>query len=75
MEIKVFGTGCANCKKLLAATQKAVAEKGSDAQVIYVTDMKDIMAAGIMRTPALTVDGKAVVSGRVPSVEEIKKLI
>lgn len=75
MEIKVVGSGCKNCKNLLAATQEAVKELGSDAQVIYVTEMADIIATGIMRTPGLIIDGKIKSAGRVLSVKEIKQLI
>jgi len=75
MEIKVVGSGCKNCKNLLAATQAAVKELGSDAQVIYVTEMADIIATGIMRTPGLIIDGKIKSSGRVLSVKEVKQLI
>jgi small redox-active disulfide protein 2 len=75
MEIKVVGPGCKNCKNLLAATQDAVKELGSDAQIVYVTEMVDIVATGIMRTPGLLINGKIKVMGRVPSIKEIKQLI
>jgi small redox-active disulfide protein 2 len=75
MEIKVVGPGCANCKNLLLKTQDAVKELRSDAQIIYVTEMEDIVAAGIMRTPGLIINGKIKVMGRVPSVKEIKQMI
>ena len=75
MEIKVVGPGCANCKNLLQKTQDAVKELNSDAEIIYVTEMEDIVGAGIMRTPGLIVNGKIKVMGRVPSVKEIKQMI
>lgn len=75
MEIKVVGSGCANCKKLLALTQEAVKELSAQADVIYVTDLQDIMKTGIMRTPGLIINGKVKVMGRVPSSKEIKQLI
>jgi small redox-active disulfide protein 2 len=75
MEIRVVGPGCKNCKNLLTATQDAVKELGSDAQIIYVTEMADIVATGIMRTPGLLINGKIKVMGRVPSIKEIKQLI
>lgn len=75
MEIKVVGPGCKNCKNLLHAVQEAVKELGSDAQITYVTEMADIVATGIMRTPGLLIDDKIKVMGRVPSVKEIKQLI
>jgi small redox-active disulfide protein 2 len=75
MEIKVVGPGCKNCKNLLKATEEAVKELGSDAQIIYVTEMADIMATGIMRTPGLLINGKIKVMGRVPAVKEIRQMI
>jgi small redox-active disulfide protein 2 len=75
MEIKVVGPGCKNCKNLLQATETAVKELGAAAQIIYVTDMVEIAATGVMRTPGLVIDGKIKVSGRVPAVQEIKQLI
>ncbi|MFA9398967.1 MAG: thioredoxin family protein [Clostridiaceae bacterium] len=73
MVIKILGSGCAKCKKLESNTKEAVEELGIDATVLKVTDFKDIMAYGVMKTPALVVDEKVKISGRVPSVSEIKK--
>lgn len=75
MEIKVLGTGCAKCKNLEKLTHEAVAKAGVEASVSKVEDIMDIMAYGIMATPALVVDGKVVVKGRVPSIDEIIKII
>lgn len=75
MEIKVLGTGCPKCKKLEQATIEAVTAAGIDATVSKVEDIFEIMQFGVMTTPALVVDGKVVVKGRVPDVDEIKKLI
>lgn len=75
MDIKVLGTGCPKCKALEKATREAVAETGIDAQVSKVEDIVEIMNYGVMTTPAIVIDGKVVVKGRVPSVEEIKSLI
>lgn len=75
MEIKVVGPGCKSCKNLLHAAEDAVKELGSDAQIIYVTEMADIIATGIMRTPGLLINGKIKVMGRVPAVKEIKQMI
>ncbi len=75
MEIKVLGSGCANCKKLLGFTQEAVKELSASAEVIYVTDMMEIAATGLMRTPGLIIDGTVKAMGRVPSVKEIKQMI
>lgn len=75
MEIKVLGSGCAKCKKLENATIEAVSEIGLDAKVEKVEDIVEIMKFGVMSTPALVVDNKVVVSGRVPKVNEIKELL
>lgn len=72
MIIKVLGSGCANCKNLEKNTKKAVEALGIEAEIIKVTDMKDIMAYGVMKTPALVVDDKVKVMGRVPTADEIK---
>lgn len=75
MEIKVIGSGCTACKKLLGMTQDAVKQLNADAEVIYVTDLADIMKTGVMSTPGLMVNGKVKSTGRVPSAKEVVKLI
>ena len=75
MEIKIVGTGCSNCKNLEKATREAVAELNLDANVMKEEDIVKIMGYGVMRTPALVVDEKVLLYGRVPSVKEIKELL
>jgi small redox-active disulfide protein 2 len=75
MEIKVLGTGCPKCKKLTQITEEAVKESGINATVAKVEDINDIMAYGVMVTPALVVNQKVVLSGKVPKKEEIIKLL
>ena len=75
MEIKVLGTGCARCKSLEKATRKAVEELKLDATVEKVEDMQKIMEYAVMRTPALVIDGKVIMSGQVPKIYEIKELL
>jgi small redox-active disulfide protein 2 len=75
MDIKVLGTGCPKCKKLEQATIEAVAAAGIDATVSKVEDIMQIMQFGVMTTPALVIDGKVVVKGRVPGIDEIKNFI
>lgn len=75
MIIKILGSGCANCRKLEENTRKAVEELGIDATIEKVTDFKDILAYGVMKTPALVVDEKVKVSGRVLTTEQIKKYL
>jgi small redox-active disulfide protein 2 len=75
MEIKVLGTGCANCKSLEKAVINALAEMDIIANVEKVEDIQKIMAYGIMRTPGLVINDKVVLAGRVPSIKEIKEII
>ena len=75
MQLLVIGPGCAKCKTLAQFTEQAVKELGLTAEINKVTDLKQIMALGVMMTPALAVDGEVRVVGKVASVEEIKELI
>lgn len=75
MEIKILGTGCSKCKALEQATQNAINELGFQATISKVEDIVDIMNYGVMRTPALVINEKVVLSGRVPNVKEIKEII
>lgn len=76
MRLEILGSGCANCQKLLAVTEAAVRDLGvRDAEVVKVEDFPTIMAYGVMSTPALVIDGKVVVSGKVPSQAEVSSLI
>jgi small redox-active disulfide protein 2 len=73
--IQVLGMGCPKCKKLAENAEAAAKELGITGSVEKVSDIKEIMRLGVMTTPALVVDGKVKVAGKVPSVEEIKKLL
>ena len=75
MNIKILGTGCPNCKKLYAAAENAAKEMNVDAVFEKVEDIQEIMKYGVMRTPALVINEKVKVFGRIPSVDEIKKYI
>lgn len=75
MDIKVLGTGCAKCKSLEKATREAVAKTGVNATITKVEDIVEIMNFNVMTTPALVIDGEIVVKGKVPSVDEISKLL
>lgn len=75
MIIKVLGTGCTNCKRLEANAQEAVRELGIDAQVLKVERIEDIMAYGVMKTPALVVDEQVKIMGRVATVADIKAVL
>lgn len=73
MIIKILGTGCKNCKKLEANTKKAIENLGLDATIEKVETIEEIMAYGVMSTPALVVDEQVKLMGRVPTQAEIEK--
>ena len=75
MDIKILGSGCANCNNLEAATRQAVDALWIDATFDHVTDPGEIASWGVMKTPALVVDDEVVMSGRVPTVETVKSLL
>lgn len=75
MKIEILGMGCPKCKLLFDNAKKAVEEAGIDAGIVKVEDMDRITEYGVMTTPALVVDGKVKVAGRVPSSDEIKKML
>ena len=75
MNIKILGSGCANCKKLQALTENVLQELGVTAEVEKVEEMKRIIGYGVMRTPAIVIDEKVKAYGRIPSKDEIKKYI
>jgi small redox-active disulfide protein 2 len=73
MRIEVCGPGCKRCHTTLKNVQDAVGELKVNAEVVYITDMKEMMNKGVMFTPAVIIDGTMKSSGKVPTVEEIKK--
>ncbi len=75
MHVKILGTGCPKCKALEKAVRDVVEQNGINAQVSKVEDIAEIMKYAVMSTPALVVNEKVVMKGRVPSAEEIKKLL
>jgi small redox-active disulfide protein 2 len=75
MQLLVLGTGCAKCTKLYEATEQAAQSLGLPYELEKVTDLKRIMSFGVMTTPALVVDGRVKVSGKVPSLDELKTLL
>lgn len=72
MEIKVFGPGCPRCKKTEENAVEALKELDLEANVVKVSDLKEIMRHGIMMTPGLAIDDEVVSTGKIPSVEQIK---
>lgn len=75
MIIKVLGPGCANCVTLERLTREVVTSLGLDATIEKVTDYGAIAGYGVMKTPALVVDEKVLVSGRVPTTTQIRELL
>ena len=73
--IQILGPGCAKCKKLVENTMAAVDELGAECNVEKITDINEIVAKGVMSTPALVIDGDVKTVGKVLSVEQIKELI
>lgn len=73
--LQILGTGCPKCKKLTENTETAARNLGIPYQMGKVTDIKEIMNFGVMMTPALAVDGVVRVSGKVPSVEELERIL
>lgn len=71
-KIEVLGSGCANCVRLEANAREALAQAGIEAEIVKVTDYADIMAYGIMSTPALVVDEQVKIAGFVPSLDQVK---
>lgn len=73
LNIKILGSGCANCKKLEAVARAAVTSAGLEAEFVKVTDMRDIMAYELLSTPGLVINDKLVSSGRIPTQAELGK--
>ncbi len=74
-KIKVLGPGCPNCQKLYEQTQAAAYELGLECDIEKVTDIQQITGYGVMMTPALVVDGSVKVTGKVPSLDDLKKML
>ena len=75
MEIKILGPGCAKCKTLDKLTREVVEKNGIKASVTKVEDIMEIMRYGVMSTPALVINEKVVLKGRVPTPDELKQLL
>ncbi len=71
LTIKVLGSGCANCKRVEQIARKVISDMALEAEVVKVTDYKDIMAYNILSTPGVVVNEKVVSSGRIPTPAEV----
>ncbi len=74
-QVKILGTGCAKCNQLADAVKAVIASEGIEAEVEKVEDMQKIMAYNVLSTPALVVDGEVRSKGRVPGLDELKRLL
>ena len=75
MEIKILGSGCARCVMLMNLTAEAAKDLNVQAVIEEIKDVNKIVSYGVMNTPALVINGKVVISGRLPSKKEISDLI
>ena len=74
-KIQILGTGCAKCTKLAENAREAAESLGLDYEMEKITELNQIMAFGVMTTPALAVDGKVLLTGKVPSAADLEKLL
>ena len=75
MKIEILGVGCPKCKATEKNVRKAVDELGIQAEIVKIDDLQEIVNRGVMMTPAVFIDGQAKIVGRIPSPNEIKKLL
>ena len=75
MKIQVAGPGCIKCKETEKNVREACSQMKLDADIQHVYDIKEIAKLGVLFTPAVIIDGKMVLSGKLPSVQELKKII
>ena len=75
MKLTIYGSGCTKCNLLAQHAEAAARELGASYELEKITDMNQVIDAGIMRTPALAVDDRIVVEGKVPSAKELKQYL
>ena len=75
MKIRIFGPGCANCRRLEQNTRQALVGFAQPYELEKVENLQDMMAAGVMRTPALAINGRLVLQGRVPAPNELMTVL
>ena len=73
MDIKVLGTGCANCKNTIALIEQVAQTKGVPVTLSKVEELREIMGYGVMSTPGVVIDGKVVHAGGVPSRGKVEQ--
>ena len=75
MEIAILGTGCPKCKQTAEVVRKAVEQAGVDATIHKVEDIREILKFKVMMTPAVAIDNQVMISGKVPTLEEVRSLL
>ena len=75
MKIEIYGSGCAKCKKTEEIVRQAVNELNIEAEISKIEDLQKIIDKGIMMTPAVAIDGDIKILGRVPSAQDVKKIL
>ena len=75
MKVEIFGMGCPNCSRLEENVRKALAEEGLEADVVKVDKLDDIVARGVMGTPALAIDGEMKSTAKVLNVKQVRALL
>jgi len=75
MKIEILGPGCPRCKETERRVRNVLAKHGIDAEVVHVTDLKEIAKRKVMFTPAVVVDGEVKISGKIPTEDEILELL
>ena len=73
--IKVLGSGCSNCRTTELLIEKVANEQNIDVEIIKIDDLEKIMEYDVMSTPAIVIDEKVIIKGRVPSIDEVKSFI
>jgi small redox-active disulfide protein 2 len=74
-KIQILGTGCPKCKKLAELADLAARDLNIEYELVKVTDLNDIMDFGVLVTPALAVDGEVKIAGKLPKIDDIKKML
>jgi small redox-active disulfide protein 2 len=75
MKIEILGPGCTRCKETYRVVQHVIERAGLDAEVVKDESIERMMALGLMSTPGVAVDGKIVLSGRIPKAGEVRQLL
>lgn len=74
-KIQILGTGCPTCQKLAELTKQAADESGLEYEIEKVTDITKIIEMGVVKTPGIAIDGVVKISGKLPTIKEIKELL